>query len=126
MKWNVRSINHLHDEWEILFDGRRVGTVWWIVSLRHPELTKRRIIDGLNGVHGAAQPSRTWSIGGEGSPGRWDLRHNGRTVGEIEWHAAPSADPEVWQDRILAGLNWAPRRDTILPPEPAAPLRRAS
>lgn len=132
MKWNLRSVNHLHDTWDVLFVGRRVGSVWWIVSLRHPELTKRRIIDGLNEVHGIAQPARTWSFGTEGSPGRWLLLHNGRTVGEVAWEHPPPCEPEVWQDRILAGLNWAPPSASIPPPEPApprqpaVPLRRAS
>lgn len=125
MKWNVRSINHLHDQWEILFDGRRAGWVNWVRSLRHPELTKRRIIDGLNGVHGDAQPARTWSFGTEGTEGRWDLRHNGVTVGEIAWDTIPRVDPQVWQDRILAGLNWVTENRALTPPEPAE-MRRAS
>jgi hypothetical protein len=125
MRWNVRSINHLHDEWEISFNDLVVGRIYWVRSMRHPELTKRRIIDGLNEVHGIVQPSRTWSFGTEGSRGRFDVRHNGQTVGEFVWSHPPSADPQVWQDRVLAGLNWAPPRASIAPPEPA-PMRRAS
>jgi len=124
--WNVRSVNHLHHEWEISHDGTRYGWVFWVRALRHPELTKRRIIDGLNGVHGNVQPPRTWSFGTEGSSGRWALLHNGATVGEIAWDIIPAEDPEVWQDRVLAGLNWLSEQRSMTPPEPAAPLRRVS
>ena len=118
-RWNLRSVSHLHDSWEILFRGSHVGYVHWVRNLRHPELTKLRIIGGLNGRHGAAQPPRTWSFGTEGSPGRYDLHHNGVTVGEIAWDHIPPGDPEVWQDLILAGLNWVSDARQFTPPEPA-------
>lgn len=124
-QWNVRSVNHLHEQWEILHDGVRYGWVFWVRSLRHPELTKRRIIDGLNGVHGDRQPPRTWSFGTEGSRGRWALAHNGETVGEIAWDIIPVDDDQVWQDRVLAGLNWVSEQRSMTPPEPAE-MRRAS
>lgn len=125
-RWDVRIVNHLHDEWQILFDGTTVGQVAWLRSLRFPHLTKNRIRDGLNGVHGAAQPSRTWSFGPETSAGCWLLLHNGVTVGEVAWQRIPPVDPDVWQDHILAGLNWWQPGDRVTPPEPAAPLARAS
>lgn len=123
MRWNVRSVNHLHDKWEVLFDGERVGWVFWVRSLRHPELTKQRIADGLNSLRGDAQPPRTWSFGPECSRGRWDLRHNGVTVGEIAWEVLLNTPDDVWQDRVLAGLNWVPEQRGLTVPEP---MRAAS
>jgi hypothetical protein len=126
-RWTVRTLSHLHDTWEILFEGRHAGYVHWVIGLRHPHLTRARIADGLNGVHGAAQPCRTWAFGTEGSPGRYDLNHNGATVGEIAWNHQPPVEPEVWQDRILAGLNYVSTSRTIDPPEPAPhPIANAS
>lgn len=125
-RWLVRAADHLEDRSEILFDHTRVGWVFWLVLPKYPALTRERLTNGLNGVHGDAQPPRTWSFGWEGTPNRWLLLHNGRAVAQVAWDHPPRCETEVWQDRMLAGLNWHREGDRVTPPEPAPPLARAS
>lgn len=124
MKWNLRSTNHLHDRWEILFRAIPVGHFQWIKPIDYPQTAKERIVQGLNGDIPAPQPRRSWTIADlEVRPGSWEIFHNGDLIGEITWTHPPNVAPTVWISRVLAGLNLIDRSQRILPPAPARPHR---
>lgn len=120
--WSWRSTKP--DCYVLAYGDDPVAEVWWIRELRHWPLTMDRIVEGLNGGAGPQEP-RTWAIGTEGSPGRFDLLHNGVTVGEVGWLRRP-ADPGKWHQRIVDGLNRPPRSDADPYPEPlvSEPVRQ--
>jgi len=128
-RWTVRGVNHLDDRWELLNRrGAVVASIQWIRTLDHPQDAKTRIGAGLDGAHGDRQPPRCWTIPDtQPGPDRWEIRHNGELCGEITWHhPPPGVAPQVWIDRLLAGLNHVDRARRPLPPAPARPSRWAS
>lgn len=129
MSWQVLATDSANTRWNVFRAGTKVAVIDWIETLDYPLAALDRIRNGLNGVHGDRQPPRCWWFGDHLDEGTWEIHHNGKPMGAITWLFPPRCEPEIWQDRILAGLNFvSAARHGLTPPAPAAPrtLRVAS
>lgn len=120
MRWQVFATDSANSRWIVVFRRNQAAEIIWTDDLDYPMRALDRIRHGLNGEHGRRQPPRCWSFGDE-TPAGWPILHNGHVMGSIHWERPPSEDPDVWQEHILAGLNFADEPRGLYPPAPAAP-----
>ena len=127
--WQVLATDPTNAHWRVLQHGELKANIWWTKRIDFPMVARVRIENGLNELHGPAQPPRCWAFGSEGTTGSWTIVHNGDLMGEWAWEVLPRCADQVWQGLVLAGLNYqSPGHRTISPPAPAAPahFERAS
>lgn len=132
-RWTVTPVNSSTGaRWHLMFTPRaarasHVATVDWLVRLDHPSIARDRVDAGLNGVLGPAQPPRCWTVATHPADTphgpSWRLNHNGRECAWITWHHPPPVSPEIWQARLLAGLNLVPPNRHDPPPPSPQPAR---
>lgn len=121
-RFQVLATDSANSEWIVVFVPRRTqaAVITWVDEIDFPMLALGCIEKGLNKVRGRRQPPRCWAFGDE-RPEGWPILHNGHVMGSIRWASPPSEDPDVWQEYMLAGLNYVDEHRGIRPPAPAMP-----